>query len=72
MTPLDKQVVQARMALEEAVHDCAYWTGLVGACAAKGSSLKRICEMTIAGFLAPSQVVREQMNEKRQRVKLTG
>lgn len=54
LLPLDEHVQNARQSLDEANHDVGLWQGLVRAYQEKGSAMKRIAELTIAGFLAPN------------------
>ncbi len=66
---LDKKVEVASAELEEANHDLRYWQSLVDSFKEKGSSLKRIAELTIAGYLAPNSVRRSEVSEIRKRGK---
>lgn len=65
MLPLDGQVKEAQIKYEDAKHNYNLWSGLAEAYREKGGSLKRIAELTIAGFLAPNMVRRREMAEKR-------
>lgn len=65
LVPLDPFLAAARDEYEEAKADCALWSGLVDAFRQKGSSLKHYAELTVAGFLAPNTVRRQEMAEKR-------
>ena len=69
---LDRKVEGANADLEEANHDLRYWQSLVDSTKEKGSSLKRIAELTIAGYLAPNAIRRAEISEARKgRIKLT-
>jgi hypothetical protein len=61
LSVLDKNVVLATEELAEAEHDLRYWQGLSESYRAKGSSLKHISELTVAGWLAPSQNRRQEL-----------
>lgn len=68
LLPMVKSVQEASAVLDDAKHDLAYWQGLADATREKGGSLKRIAELTIAGYLAPNtayQRQREELNERR-------
>jgi len=62
---LDTKVVEATDALAEAEHDLRYWQGLAESYRAKGSSLKHISELTVAGWLAPNTNRRQELKEAR-------
>lgn len=62
---LDPEVVTATEELAEAEHDLRYWQGLAESYRAKGSSLKHISELTVAGWLAPNNNRRQEIAEKR-------
>lgn len=65
---LETDVKQASQELEDAKHDLAYWQGLADSYREKGSAMKRIAELTIAGYLAPNAAYtaqREEMAGKR-------
>lgn len=64
-TPLVPAVQDAIAEYETAKHDYSLWSGLAEAYREKGGSLKRIAELTIAGFLAPNLARRKEMSEKR-------
>lgn len=51
---LSKEAEQARVLLEDARSSVAFWSALVEGMRAKGSSLKRLAELTVSGFLAPN------------------
>lgn len=71
LIPLDREVKAATQELDECKHDLAYWQGLVDSFKEKGSSLKRIAELTIAGYLAPNAAYAERREEiNRGRTKL--
>lgn len=67
--PLDENVQTALADLEDAKASLAYWNALLTAMMAKQSSIKRLAELTAAGF-SPSnssyQGTREAMAAKRQ------
>lgn len=54
MIPLDPAVIQATEELEEAKHSAAYWQGLVDSFGDRGSSLRRVAELTVSGYLTPN------------------
>jgi hypothetical protein len=54
--PLDNRVQISQQALDEAKFDVALWQALLKAYEEKGSSLRRICDMMLAGFLTPSSI----------------
>lgn len=60
---LEKDVKSATQELEDARHDLAYWQGLVDSYREKGSALKRIAELTVAGYLAPNAAYAERREE---------
>lgn len=62
---LDKNVIKKRAEYDDTRYDAALWQGLAEAVKEKGSSLKRISELIIAGYLAPDKVRREQLSERR-------
>lgn len=62
---LDTKVVEATEALTEAEHDLRYWQGLADSYRAKGSSLKHISELTVAGWLAPSHDRKRELQDAR-------
>ena len=62
---LDPAVVTSTEELAEAEHDLRYWQGLSESYRAKGSSLKHISELTVAGFLAPSQNRKQELQAVR-------
>ena len=62
---LDARVVSATEALAEAEHDLRYWQGLADSYRAKGSSLKHISELTVAGWLAPSNNRKQELQAVR-------
>ena len=63
--PMFEAIRDAQAEYEAAKHDYNYWSGLVESYREKGGSLKRIAELTIAGFLAPNMARRKEMAEKR-------
>lgn len=66
--PLDAKVEAAVQEHAEAKLDAALWQALVASFGEKGSSLRRVCEMTVAGFLTPATVYadrRAEMQAKR-------
>jgi hypothetical protein len=63
LLPLDELVQQATTEYELSKHELAYWQGMVEAYREKGSSMKRIAELTIAGFLAPNAAYSKQKEE---------
>lgn len=62
---LSRRVKAARTALEDAQHDLDYWQIMVNAIREKGNSMKRIAELTIAGYLAPNAAYSERRSELR-------
>ena len=65
LSMLDPTVVTATEELAEAEHDLRYWQGLSESYRAKGSSLKHISELTVSGFLAPSQNRKQELQVTR-------
>ena len=65
LSVLDKNVVIATEELAEAEHDLRYWQGLAESYRAKGSSLKHISELTVAGWLAPSNNRKQELQTLR-------
>lgn len=62
----DPIVMSANEALAEAEHDLRYWSGMEKGYSEKGSSLKRISELTIAGYLAPNQARKQELKAARE------
>jgi len=62
---LDAKVLLATEALAEAEHDLRYWQGLAESYRAKGSSLKHISELTVAGWLAPNTNRKQELQAAR-------
>jgi hypothetical protein len=63
-----EEVLIARAALEEAQASVSYWQALCASMTSKGSSLKRLSELTVAGYLAPTSAGnREGMQEARRK-----
>jgi hypothetical protein len=72
LVPLDAQVRLARQTLDECNHDLGYWRGLVDALREKGGALKKIAELTMAGYLAPNAAYvnrREEINRGRTKLR---
>lgn len=65
LIPLDKNLQEAQAAYELAKFHYNYWSGLAEAYREKGGSLKRVSELTIAGFIAPNKVRRAELAEER-------
>lgn len=63
--PLDGDVIQAIEQLAEAERDLRYWQGLSESYRAKGSSLKHISELTVAGWLAPNANRKQELQAAR-------
>lgn len=63
LLPLDELVQQATTEYETTKHELAHWQGMVEAYREKGGSMKRIAELTIAGFLAPNAAYSKQKEE---------
>ena len=65
----DSKVMQAVEELEEAKHSASYWTSLVESFSDRGSSLRRIADLTVSGYLTPNASyapdVREKLTEHR-------
>ena len=67
---LDDRIVNAVAEVDKARSDVALWNALAEAMRFKGSSLKRLAELTVAGFIAPSAVHekrREDLHAMRRR-----
>ncbi len=62
---LYKSVQAMAQALDDAGHDLRLWQGMVDAYIQRGSSLKRVAELIIAGYLAPQMVHRKEVQNKR-------
>jgi hypothetical protein len=60
---LDAEVIAATEELEEAKHSAAYWQGLVDSFGEKGSSLRRVAELTTSGYLTPNAAYTERREE---------
>lgn len=52
--PLDEDVALVRFKLEEAKKDVMLWQALVNALTTKTSSLKRVSDLMVSGYLTPS------------------
>jgi len=63
LVQLDTKVIEATREYEDAKHDLAYWQGLVDSTKEKGGALRRIAELTIAGYLAPNAAYTKQKEE---------
>lgn len=63
MLPLDKKVQEAQDLLSEAEHDLDYWQALVDAYNQRGSSLRRIAELTTAGYLTPNAAYKQRQED---------
>jgi len=59
--PSEFDVIAAAEQLAEAEHDLRYWQGLAESYRAKGSSLKHISELTVAGWLAPNHNRKQEL-----------
>jgi hypothetical protein len=53
-SPMDESVIQAQLAVSDAKASVSYWQALESGIKARGSSLKRLAELTMSGYLAPS------------------
>lgn len=51
---LDPDFIAAQEEHEEAKHSAAYWSSLLDSYNDRGSSLRRIADMTVAGYLTPN------------------
>lgn len=60
---LDDGVQEAIAELEMCKYDLALWQGLHDGLKEKSSSLKRIAELTVAGYLTPGQVYQNRREE---------
>ena len=65
LSMLNASVVTATEELAEAEHDLRYWQGLAESYRAKGSSLKHISELTVAGWLAPNVNRKQELQAAR-------
>ena len=69
MVLADARVVDATEEHEEAKHSAAYWISLVEAYNDRGSSLRRMADLIVSGYLTPNashaQEARERMAESR-------
>ncbi len=65
LSVLDAAVIKATEELAEAEHDLRYWQGLAESYRAKGSSLKHISELTVAGWLAPNSSRKQELQTAR-------
>ena len=65
LAPLDNKVIEATTDLAECEHDLRVWQGLADSYRAKGSSLKHISELTVAGWLAPNANRRQELQAAR-------
>lgn len=75
MVALDPDVIAAQEEHEEAKHSAMYWSSLLDSYNDRGSSLRRIADMTVAGYLTPNasyEKTREAMAEGRQRFRPRG
>lgn len=54
MVALDPAVIDAQEEHEEAKHSAMYWSSLLDSYNDRGSSLRRIADMTVAGYLTPN------------------
>lgn len=60
---LAASVEEANSELELAKYDLALWNGLFDALKEKSSSLKRVAELLISGYLTPAQVYQQRRAE---------
>lgn len=65
--PLNREVQKAENAYGDGKLDAAMWQALVKSMEEKGSNLRRVCEMTMAGYLTPASVYQERREEMRRR-----
>ena len=70
--PLTKSVQKATAVMEDAEHSVRIWSALTGAYSDLGSAIRRIADLTTAGYLTPSSAMRDRrddINELRQQMK---
>lgn len=75
LTLLDAEVINSQEEYEEAKHSAMYWSSLLDSFNDRGSSLRRIADMTTAGYLTPNasyEQAREKLAEGRQRYRPRG
>ncbi len=75
LLPLDQELQEAQDRFNDATYDAALWQSLVTSYSEKGTSVRRICEMMLAGYLTPSSVYeqrKEEMNRQRAALRPNG
>ena len=70
---LQDSVIEAQTSFDTLKYDAALWQALVGSFGEKGSALRRICEMIMAGYITATSVNegnRAALNKAREETKL--
>jgi hypothetical protein len=62
--PLAEAALEAHGIWEEASASASYWVALVEAMRAKQSSLKRLADLTLSGYLTTNAVVKDRREEQ--------